>query len=118
MQTSTSSNIQTPLVELINTGEGYGPFITVHVQAYLKTNRILFQIRPKTKKDESVLSYCTNDQVCLKEDVEDNLNGLVRSIEYRPGFGIQELYEGEMKRGRPSGFGRFIKVGYFEMFIG
>ena len=52
------------------------------------------------------------------ENYKENFSGFVRIIEYRPGFGIQEMYEGQMQKGKPIGFGRFIKPGYYEMFIG
>ena len=44
--------------------------------------------------------------------------GFVRLVKYSLGGYVHHIYEGEMIEGYPYGFGRFIKPGYSEMFVG
>lgn len=74
------------------------------------------------KSDKEKYEKC-KDAPCFwdwdgNNDGRNGVTGFVRWIEYDFESAIVELYEGEMIDGIPNGFGRFIKPGYFEMFIG
>lgn len=45
--------------------------------------------------------------------------GFVRLLKYQTGKGgLEYIYEGELYKGEPNGFGRYIYPGYSEMFVG
>ena len=57
----------------------------------------------------------TNVDICCFKTLKRHLNGFVQAITYRKlndGLIAYEVYEGQMKNGLPSGFGRKISTSY------
>ena len=104
----------------LNKTYGYYEILNMKDGAYISNVRYDIWILSTDEGRDKQYQACKN-KPCQWYGNNDGYNmftGFVRLVKYSLDGQINHIYEGEMIEGYPYGFGRLIKPGYNEMFVG